>query len=122
METTDASGLRDFVSVLIGAALGIAFISVCGGSVGWVVRDAQKRWYSGGLVFFLVWFCAPSQRSSGYSSGRVPDSERPVSDYTNADDATHAASKLNMLGDRNDVISATFRRINPQWLLYPASR
>ena len=101
-----ASRLTNLMPLFIGAALFITSIVAYAGSAAWVVGDAQKRGYSGGVLFLLVWLCGPLSALIWLfvrPSTRLVD--RPVHDYTNADDAMEAASKLDMLGDWDEAIA-----------------
>jgi hypothetical protein len=105
MEPVAASRMTDLIPLLTGAALCITFLVVYGGSAAWVVGDAQKRGYSGGVLFLLLWLCGPLSVLIWLfvrPSTRLVD--RPVLDYTNADDAIEAASKLDVLGDWDEAI------------------
>jgi hypothetical protein len=114
MEPDAASGIFDLVPLLIGAALGIAFLAVYGGSVAWVVGDAQKRGYSG-IAAILCWPFGPLIWLSVRPRTRLV--ERPVHDYATAAAALEAASKLDMLGDWDEAI-ALYQYVAGRWPEY----
>jgi hypothetical protein len=70
-----------------------------------VVGDAQKRGRPG-CAFLLIWICGPlSALIWLIVRPRTRFDERPVQDYTNADDAIAAASQLDLLGDWDQAIA-----------------
>jgi hypothetical protein len=105
MEPDAASGMRELVGVVVGAASLTLAIAVHGAIAGWVVNDAHKRGYSGSVPLF--WLC-----SGGLVSGLIwlclrPGTrlvDRPVDDFANVDEALDAASKLDVLGDWDEAI------------------
>ncbi len=92
--------MKDLNLILIGLAFFVTFVIVYAGSAAWVIGDAQKRGHSGGVLFLLIWLCGPFSALIWLMlRPRTTLVERPVHDYTSADDAIDAAAKLDMLGD-----------------------
>ena len=68
--------------------------------------DTRMGWYSRGVLFLLLWLCGPvSARIWSFLRAGVTLAERPVHDYSNADDAIDAASKLDMIGDWDEAVA-----------------
>jgi hypothetical protein len=115
MEPNAASEIRGLVPILIWLAYTIAFLVVYGGSVGWVVRDAQERGYSGAALILLVWLCGPLAALIWLLvRPRTKLVERPVHGYATDDDALVAASKLDMLGDWDEA-TALYQHAAARW-------
>jgi hypothetical protein len=109
------SWTEDILPLLIRLAWVIGFLVIYGGSAAWVVRDAQKRGYSGAGLFLVLWACGPLSLLIWHLvRPRTELAERPVQEYTNADDALVAASKLDMLGDWNEAI-ALYQSVATRW-------
>ena len=107
--------MNEVISHLIGPAVGLAFIVAYAGSAAWAVGDAQKRGYTGGGLFLLLWVCGPlSAMIWLFVRPRTKLIERAVQDYTNADDAIDAASRLEMLGDWDEAI-VLYEYVAAQW-------
>jgi hypothetical protein len=105
----------DLLPALTAFGFGIAWLVACGGCAAWVVGDAQKRGKSGGVIIILLWLCGPlSALAWLLLRPRTTLAERPVQEYTNADDALAAAAKLDMLGDWDEAI-ALYQSAATRW-------
>jgi hypothetical protein len=100
---------------LIGLAFGVAILVLWGACAAWLVNDAQMRGRSGCAVVLVLGFFAPCAvpiwllvRPSATLA------QRPADDYTNADDALAAASKLDVLGEWDAAI-ALYQHAATRW-------
>jgi hypothetical protein len=96
---------------LVGLACFVAYVTLWGACVAWVVNDAQKRGRAGLACLFLGPFCALVWL---LIRPRTKLAERPSQSYTNADEALAAASKLDMLGDWDEAIDL-YRYAATRW-------
>lgn len=109
-----ANGIRDLLPALIGVGLGLAWLLASGASIAWGIGDMQKRGYSGSGMLLFLW-CGPlSALIWLLVRPRTTLAEHPVQEYTNADDALAAASKLDMLGDWDEAI-ALYQSAAERW-------
>ena len=91
---------------LIVLAVGLGGFALYLWVVSWVISDAQKRGTTGGLPIFLFWFFGPLAVAVWLvvrPSQRL--AEKQSVDYSNADDALAAASRLDTLGDWDQALA-----------------
>jgi hypothetical protein len=114
MASDEAQRVWDLLPTLIALGSGIAFLFAYGGCAAWAVGDAQKRGNSG-VILILLWLFGPlSALAWLLFRPRTTLAERPVQEYTNADDALAAAAKLDMLGDWDEAI-ALYQSAAARW-------
>ena len=83
----------------------LVWFFLCVDDVPWMNGETRTGWYSRGVLLLLLWLCGPvSVLIWSFLCAGVTLAERPVHDYSNADDAIEAASKLDMLGDWDEAI------------------
>ena len=84
-------------------------------SVAWAIGDAQKRGHSGGGILVLFWLFGPLAAFIWYlTRPSTTVAERLPADYSNADDAMAAASRLDTLGDWDAAIQL-YESISDRW-------
>jgi hypothetical protein len=110
-----ANGIKDLLLALIPLGIGVAFLVAFCGLAAWAVGDAQKRGRSGGMIILLFLLCGPLCPLIWLIvRPRTTLVDRPPQEYTNADDALAAASKLDMLGDWDEAI-ALYQSAASRW-------
>jgi len=99
-------GMSDILAISLAVVLTAAFAAAYLGIVVWAIGDAQKRGQSGCLFLFLFWLFGPFAALVWLIvRPSTTVEQRPHDDYTNAEDALAAASRLDQLGEWHKAIS-----------------
>jgi hypothetical protein len=105
----------DVVDMLAGLVCGALFLAGYIGIGAWAVSDAQRRGQSGGLIVILFYLFGPfSALIWLIVRPRKRLAERAPVEYTNAEDALAAATRLDMLGDWDRAL-AVYENAAKQW-------
>jgi hypothetical protein len=108
--------VEDTIAILVG----LPVLLLCGGlylwCVSWVIRDAQQRGYQSSFLLLVSWYCCGVLWIPIWFLIRPKEKvvDKPVGDYSNADDAIAAATQLDGLGEWDKALEV-YQMVAARW-------